>query len=244
LEKESTIRDCNEPADILDYDDENEEIEDEEIKEKKKLINDFFSTNDSNKEDPKYENIKDEINEFFVPNNEVINFLRNQIEKDILIKSFDSKNKEELLNLFIKDYNSQFISSLIESEDIYYNDILKYLIELRFGKKNEDSLLYFSKSILWSHIYKDEFIFLFRNFGIIKEKFPNLNFLEKVMQKIESNEINYLISNHQPKHKELINKPFLLILDSFFYCLLELIETLHSSKVLEIINSLSEIIQI
>ena len=170
--------------------------------------------------------------------------MKNHIEKDLLFKSFKGENKEELIDLFFQDYYSQFITSIIQSENIIYYKIFKYLIELRFGKKSENnSLIYYSKSILWTQIYKDEFIFLLRNFGILNEIFPDIDFLELVKQKIDLQEIDYIISPHHPRHKKLIDKPFLLILDSFFFNLIELIEKLNSPKVLEIINNLSEIVQ-
>ena len=239
-EQETAIRDCGEPCDILESDDENEE----EIEEKKNLINEFFFEDNNNIEDSKFENIKEEIEKFFVPKTTVINFLKSQIEKDIFIKSLEGENKEELIDLFFQDYYSNFITSLIQSEDIIYYKVLKYLIELRFGKKDENnSLIYYSKSILWTQIYKDEFIFLLKNFGILKELFLDIDFLELVKQKIDLKEIDYIISVHHPRHKQLIDKAFLLILDSFFYNLMEYIETLNSPQVLEIINGLSEIVQ-
>ena len=119
-----------------------------------------------------------------------------------------------------------------------------YLISLslRFGEKPQvNSLDYYSKSILWIHIYKDEFIFLLKNFGLLKDEFPDI--LNKVKQKIESKEISYIISSHHPRHKRLIDKPFLLILDSFFFNLIEIIENLQGPKVLEMMNIFSEIVQ-
>ena len=244
-EQETDIRDCSEPGDIIESDDENEE----EVEEKKNLINAFFIEENNDIEDPKFENIKEEINKFSVPNRKVIEFLKNQIEKDIFIKKLIGENKEELIDLFFQDYYSNFITSIIQSEDIIYYEVLKYLIELRFGKKDENNILeYYSKSILWTQLYKDEFIFLLRNFGILKELFPDdndfdKNFLELVKQKINSKEIDYIVSVHHPRHKKLIDKAFLLIFDSFFYNLMVFIETLNSPQVLEIINGLSEIVQ-
>ena len=239
-EDETNIRDLAEPGDIIEDDDENEE----EVEEKKILVNEFFFEEDNNIEDQKFENVKEEINKFFVPNDQVINFLKNQIEKDIFIKKLEGENREELIDLFFQDYYSQFITSLIESEDIIYYKVLQFLTELRFGQKTENnSLIYYSKSILWTYIYKDELIFLLKNFGILKEIFPEIDFLEKVKQKIDSKEIDYIISSHHPRHKKLIDKAFLLILDSFYFNLIELIETLNSPKVLEIIDALSEIVQ-
>ena len=240
-DQEIAIRDCNEPGDIVESDDENEE----EVEEKKNLVNEFFCE-ENNIEDPKFENAKEEINKYFVPKIQVINYLKNHIEKDILIKSFNKeKNKEELIDLFFKDYFSQFITSIVQSEDTIYYEVLRYLIELRFGNKNEDenSLIFYSKSILWTQIYKDEFVFLFKNFAILKEIFSDINFLDKVKEKIDSQEIKYIISSHHPRHKQLIDKPFLLILDSLFYNLIEQIEKLNSVQVLQIINNLLEIVQ-
>ena len=239
LEQENAIRDCDVPEDILNEYDEEEEDED-----KKRLINEFFLIENNNLEDPKFENAKEEIKKFFVPKNQVVNFLENQIEKDIFIKSFDEKNKDELLDLFFKDYFSHFITSIIQSENPLYVEILKYLIELRFGKKPESHLLsYYTKGILWCQIYKDEFVFLLRNFGIMNQIFPKLDFLEKVKQKIEIKEIDYIISPHNPLHRRLIDKPFLLIFDSFFYNLLDLIDSLENSKIIKILNNLLEIVQ-
>ena len=76
---------------------------------------------------------------------------------------------------------------------------------------------YYSKSILWMQIYKEEFIYIFRIFGILKEFYPDNDFLSLVKQKIKTKEIDYIISLHHPRYKKLIDKPFLLILDSIFF---------------------------
>ena len=76
---------------------------------------------------------------------------------------------------------------------------------------------YYSKSILWMQIYKEEFIYIFRIFGILKEFYPDNDFLSLVKQKIKTKEIDYIISLHHPIYKKLIDKPFLLILDSIFF---------------------------
>ena len=239
-EQEIRIRDCQLPSDIIENNDENEEIDEEKIN----LLNEFFSKDNNDIEDEKYEYVKEEINKFFVPKKQVINFIKNQIEKVDFIKSFESENREELLSLFFEDYYSQLLTSIIQSEDILYYKILKYLIELRFGKKpDNDSLEYYSKSILWIHIYKDEFIFIIRIFGILKEMFPEIDYLDLVENKINTKEIEYIISSHHPRHKKLIDKPFLLILDSIFYNLIELIEKMESPEVQEKLNYLSEIVQ-
>ena len=100
---------------------------------------------------------------------------------------------------------------------------------------------YYSKSILWLYVYKDELIFLFKNFALLKNDFPDI--LDKVKQKIESKEVDYISSRHHPLHRKLIDKPFLLILDSFFLNLIEIIENLNAIKVLDLINIFSEIVQ-
>ena len=242
LEEEKDIRDCIEPGNIIQNDEENEEDE-EDYKEKKELMNEFF-LEENNINDPKYKKIKEDLKKFFIPKNQVVNYIKKHLEKDHFIKSFREENKEELLELFFKDYYSQIITFLIQNEDkdnFYYN-LLIYLTYLRFGEKpKENSLEYYSKSILWIHIYRDEFIFLLKNFGLIKEYFPDI--LEKVKEKIDSKEINYIISPHNPRHKKLIDKPFLLILDSFFYNLIEIIHEMNSPRVLELMNILSEIVQ-
>jgi len=50
---------------------------------------------------------------------------------------------------------------------------------------------------------------------------------------MNSEEVDYIISIHHSRHKQLIDKAFLLILDSFFYNLMKFIEALSSAKVLE-----------
>ena len=239
LEQETRIRECSLPSDIIENDDENEDIDEEKIN----LINEFF-IDENNIEDERFENVKENIKKFFVPKAQAINFIKNQIEKDEFIQTFGQNNKEELLSLFFKDYYSNLLTSILQSEENLYYDILKYLIELRFGEKPEkDSLEYYSKSILWIQIYKDEFIYILRIFGILNEIFPNIDYLSLVKEKIKTKEIDYIISSHHPRHKKLIDKPFLLILDSIFFNLIELVEKLESNKVVEIINKLSEIVQ-
>ena len=240
LEEEKTIRACNEPADIVQTDEDNEEDEDEEEK-KKNIVNQFFEKENNDVNDSKFHLAKKEIKQFFVPKQQVINYIKKQIAKDNFIKSFEGKDKEELLELFFKDYFSQIITLLIQSEDVFYYDLLIYLITLRFGKKpDKDPLDYYSKSILWVHIYKDEIIFLLKNFGLIKDRVPEI--LNKVKEKIDSKEIEYIISTHHPLHRQLIDKPFLLIFDSFFFNLIEIVENMNSG-VLDIMNILSEIVQ-
>ena len=102
-------------------------------------------------------------------------------------------------------------------------------------------LEYYSKGIIWIHIYKDELIFILKNFGLIKETFPDI--LREVKEKIESKEIDYIISPHHPRHKQLIDKPFLLIFDSFYFNLIEFIQKINSPRILELMNILSEIVQ-
>ena len=116
------------------------------------------------------------------------------------------------------------------------------MIDLRFGiGPANNSLDYYIKSILWMHIYKDEFLLLFKNFGLIKDTCPNI--FNEVKEKIETQRVVYEVSSQHPRHKKLINKPFLLILDSFFLNLIEIIEKLDSSNILGLVNTFSDIIQ-
>ena len=242
LEQEKEIRECNEAADIVENDEENEETE-EEIDEKKKLVNDFFSKDNNNIDASKYRLAKETIKEFFVPKKNVINYVKKQIEKDNFIKSLRGKDEDELLELFFRDYFSQIITLLIQSEEPFYYDILIYLINLRFNnEKNIDNILdFYSKGILWINIYKDEFIFLLRNFQLLKKIFPDI--LKEVKKKIETKEVDYIVSSHHPRHKRLIDKPFLLILDSLFFNLIEKIEALNGPKIMELMNIFSEVVQ-
>jgi hypothetical protein len=210
---------------------------------KKQLIEKFFIEDKDNIEDIEFQDVKEDIKKFFIPKKEDIIKIKDEIFKDPFISSF-KENLEELIDLFFRDYYFNFIASIIQSDDILYLNILIYLTQLRFGEKPKNgSELYYSKCILWTHNYREEFIFLFKMFSSFQKLFKNINVLEKVKQKIETNKISYIISEHHPKFKKLIDKPFLLIIDSFFYNLLEFIETLKSKEVLEIINTLSEIIQ-
>ena len=115
------------------------------------------------------------------------------------------------------------------------------MIYLRFGiKPLNNSIDFYVKSILWIYIYKDEFSLLLKNFEVIKDKYPNI--LNDVKEKIETQKLVYRISTQHPGHKKLINKPFLLILDSLFFNLIELIERLNSSNILELIDIFSDVI--
>ena len=243
LEEEKEIRFCFQPEQIVQIEDDNEEVKDEEVEEKKKLVNEFFMNEDNDISEPKYQKARENIEQFFVPKQQVINYIKKQIEKDSFIKLLEEKEeKEELLELFFKDYFSQIITFLIQKEDIFYYDLIIYLIKLRFGEKPRIKTLdYYSKSILWINIYKDEIIFLLKNFGLLKDRFPDI--LERVKQKIQSNEVSYIVSPHHPRHKRLIDKPFLLILDSFFFNLIEIIENLQGPNVIEMMNIFSEIVQ-
>ena len=115
------------------------------------------------------------------------------------------------------------------------------MINLRFNnEKNIDNILdFYSKGILWINIYKDEFIFLLRNFQLLKKIFPDI--LKEVKKKIETKEVDYIVSSHHPRHKRLIDKPFLLILDSLFFNLIEKIEALNGPKIMELMNIFSEV---
>ena len=249
LEEEKKIRSLYKAGDIIDKDEyEYEEDDDEkkiqeEKKYKKQLIEKFFTENKDNIEDIEFQDVKEDIKKFFIPKKEDIIKIKDEIYTDPFISSF-KENLEELIDLFFHDYYFNFIASIIQSDDILYLNILIYLTQLRFGEKPKNgSELYYSKCILWTHNYREEFIFLFKMFSSFQKLFNNINVLEKVKQKIETNKISYIISEHHPKFKKLIDKPFLLIIDSFFYNLLEFIETLKSREVLEKINTLSEIIQ-
>ena len=149
LEEEKNIRLYNEPSDIIENEEENEEEDDEE---KKKLINDFFIEENNDINDFKFKYVKKELKKFFVPKSQVINYIRKQFEKDKFIQSFEDEEKEELLDLFFKDYYIHIITLLIQKEDIFYYNLLVYLIELRFGKK---------KIILWIIIQKVFYGFMF-----------------------------------------------------------------------------------
>ena len=129
-EEEKEIRDCDEPGEIIQIDEDNEEIE-EEVEEKKILVNEFFLDENSDIKDPKYQKVKENIEQFFVPKNQVINHIKKQIEKDSFIKLLEGNEKEELFELFFKDYFSQIITLLIQKEDYFYYDLLMYLISLR-----------------------------------------------------------------------------------------------------------------
>jgi len=258
LEDENTIRKCKRPGDIIiikeneedlenEENEENEEIEDI-ITEKKELINEFFDKKDNDINDPKFESVKENINKFNVPSNKLVNDMKNQIEKDKFIKKLKDKNDVNLFYLFFEDYYSQFVSLIMRTKKKLYIKVIDYLIELRFGTLQkeitiDDLLLYFSKNILWSQIYKDEFIFLIKNIEIAQDCFPDHIIMEKIKSKIDTKEVDYIISAHHPKHKKLIDKPFLLILDSLFLNLIELIEQSKPEEVLNKINSFFEIIQ-
>ena len=75
----------------------------------------------------------------------------------------------------------------------------------------------------------------------MKKIFPDI--LKKVKQKIEKKEVEYIVSSHHPRHRRLIDKPFLLILDSFFFNLLEIIEAQNGPQISELMNIFSEIVQ-
>ena len=243
LEEEKEIRDCEFPEEIVQIEDDNEEIEEEDIEEKKKLVKEFFMNDNNDIYDHKFQKAREDIEQFFVPKQQEINYIKKQIEKDSFIKLLENdEEKEELLGLFFKDYFSQIITLLIQREEEFYIDLIIYLISLRFGEKPKtNSLDYYSKSLLWINIYKDEIIFLLKNFGLLKDKFPDI--LEKVKQKIETNKVSYIISSHHPRHKRLIDKPFLLIIDSFFFNLIEIIENSQGQEVIEMMNIFSEIVQ-
>ena len=242
LREETKIRVLYEPSEIL-FVTHNESIDTEEYEIKKNLIEEFFMEDNNNLNKPRFQDVKKELEKFiFLPNKQVIDYMKNLIIKDKFLKSFEERDKETLFELFFKDYYSQIIISLINGySDLSYN-LLIYMIYLRFGiRPLNNSIDYYVKSILWIYIYKDEFSLLFKNFEIIKDKCPNI-FCE-VKEKIETQRIVYKVSSQHPVHKKLINKPFLLILDSFFLNLIEYIEKLNSSKILELIDIFSDIIQ-
>ena len=253
FEEENEIRNCRNPEDIIQENEEeldnegNEEFE-EAIREKKKLIKEFFNKDNTDINLPKFEVIKEEIKKFFIPNDKLVNDIKSQIEKDKFIKKLKEKNDKNLFELFFEDYKSQFISSIMRDKKLLYFKILNYLIELRFEKNKEkksinDSLISFTKNIIWSQIYKDKLIFIIKIIEITHACFPEIDIMEKIMNKINKKEIDYIISSHHPRHKRLINKPFLLILDSLFLNLIELIEKSESKDVLEKMNFYFEIIQ-
>jgi len=252
FEAENEIRNCREPGDFIkdnEDDMENEEYEDnEEIKEKKKLINEFFYENVNDINDEKYESVKEDINKFYVPNNKLVNDIKQFIDKDEFVKKLKKINDINLLKLFIEDYYSCFFNLITSEKRSIFLDVIYYLIEMRFEsfenyKSIDDKLIYFSKSIIWCQIYKGEFEFLLKNIEIISTYHPDINIIEKIKSKINSKEVDYIISNHNPRHKQLINKPFLLILDSLFFNLIEIIEVSKPEEVLNKMEHYFEIIQ-
>lgn len=197
----------------------------------------------NNLNDPRFLDVKKEIEKFILlPNKKVIDYMKNIIIKYTILRTFEENDKETLFELFFKDYYSQFIFSLIGNYSDLSCNLLLYMIYLRFGiKPLNNSIDFYVKSILWIYIYKDEFSLLLKNFEVIKDKYPNI--LNDVKEKIETQKLVYRISTQHPGHKKLINKPFLLILDSLFFNLIELIKRLNSSNILELIDIFSDIIQ-
>ena len=253
LKNENEIRKCQKPENIVNNNEENLENEDneenEDITEKMKLVNEFFDKNDNNINDIKYEKAKEEIQKFFIPDDKLVKDIVQQIEKDKFIKILKKKNDVNLLKLFYEDYNSYFVTMITEENKNIYHEILIYLIELRFGKAEkinntiDKSLIYFAKSIIWSKIYKNEFVFLLKNIDILQTCFPGINIMERIKKKIDTKDVDYIISNHHPRHKQLIDKPFLLILDSLFLNLVDLIKQSKEREVLDKMPNYFEIIQ-
>ena len=124
FEAENEIRNCREPGDFIkdnEDDMENEEYEEnEEIKEKKKLINEFFYENVNDINDEKYESVKEDINKFYVPNNKLVNDIKQFIDKDEFVKKLKKINDINFLKVFIEDY--YYIHQLIV---LFYKNFLK-----------------------------------------------------------------------------------------------------------------------
>ena len=239
LKEEITIRFLNEPSEIiLDL---YHSLDSEECEMKENLVNNFFEKDNNNLNDPTFNCVRKELEKFFVPNKQVIEYVKNSIQKDKFLRSFDGEHRQLLFELFFSDYYSQIIFSLIKTKSDIPFDLFMYMTKLRFDREiHNEPIDYYIKSILWIHIYKDEFTLLFQNFELIKDIFPNI--FNEIKEKINSRNIVYTVSPQHPKHKELINKPFLLILDSFFLCLVEKVETLNTSKILELIDTLADVV--
>ena len=106
LEEEKEIRDCEFPEEIVQIEDDNEEIEEEDIEEKKKLVKEFFMNDNNDIYDHKFQKAREDIEQFFVPKQQEINYIKKQIEKDSFIKLLENdEEKEELLGLFFSDNN-------------------------------------------------------------------------------------------------------------------------------------------
>ena len=66
----------------------------ENLKQKENLVDEFFMKENNNLNDPRFREIKKEIEKFFfVPNKQVIDYVKNFIIKDKFLRSFEGENK-------------------------------------------------------------------------------------------------------------------------------------------------------
>ena len=72
---------------------------------------------------------------------------------------------------------------------------------------------------MWLEIYKEEMTYVLNIIKDILEIIPNI--IELMKQKIQSKDVEYIISPHHPSFKKEINYPFLIFLDSVCLIILE-----------------------
>ena len=79
------------------------ELDSEESETKENLVDEFFMKENNNLNDPRFREVKKEIEKFFsVPNKQVIDYVKNFIIKDKFLRTFEGENKEVLYYFFLK----------------------------------------------------------------------------------------------------------------------------------------------
>jgi len=237
--QENNIRNFSQPSDLL-YD----EYDEDQDEEKKKLINDYFRENEINKENIKYDSIRNYIKKYFIiPKDDLVDNLINVLK--------ETKYYGENIELLCDDYYRQYYIEILEETNYDCFELIKLLINLKFplndknvdnnSNNNENDKINkkYIKNILWLEIYKEEMIYILNILKDILEIEPNI--ISLIKNKITNKEVDYIISQHHPLFKKEINYPFLMYLDSVCFIIMEIISN-NFKKIENYLNLISNII--
>ena len=218
-EQEDKLRTFSQASDLLYEKFDEDEYENEEFLNKMDLIDEYFNNRDYNNQ-LRYESIIEYIKEYFYfPKDNLIQSLLNVIKQEEIFKLFPPAHVNEGIILLFDDYYRQYSNELVNKEKNEFVSFIQFLTKLRFEKKDPNILIDYIKCILWLEIYKEEMTYVLNIIKDILEIIPNI--IELMKQKIQSKEVEYIISPHHPSFKKEINYPFLIFLDSVCLILLE-----------------------
>ena len=188
----------------------------------------------------KYENtLRDDLDEYEIESKKQEYFshikiynhiITIEIEKNEIISEILKENniyiKEELFDLFLKDYYFLFIETNLKNinkennkNDIDYESVrefLAFLVELRNNSEKEfketDVIRNVANIINWVETYSEEITIILNIFSKLNKIISNL--FEQIKKIINNNKIKYEVSERNQPYKSIVNKLIFLGIDS------------------------------